>query len=126
MTEAYNKLKQLLDELFQFDRADLDFGIYRIMNPKREEVSSFLDNDLLPQVREAFDKYRASDTALMRERLEELERRAEELRIPPTAISEYGETQARIEQGTDLSVLEGEVYSDLYTFFRRYYKNGAS
>ena len=49
MTEAYNKLKQLLDELFQFDRADLDFGIYRIMNRKREEVSSFLDNDLLPQ-----------------------------------------------------------------------------
>jgi adenine-specific DNA-methyltransferase len=32
MTESYNKLKQLLDELFQFDRADLDFGIYRIMN----------------------------------------------------------------------------------------------
>ncbi len=124
MTEAYNKLKQLLHELFQFDRADLDFGIYRIMNSKREEVSSFLDNELLPQVRDAFDKYRASDTALLRERLQELERQAQSLGIPPTTIPEYGETQVLIEQGTDLSTLEDEVYSDLYTFFRRYYKNG--
>ena len=44
MTEAYDKLKRLLGELFQFDRADLDFGIYRIMNRRREEVSSFLDD----------------------------------------------------------------------------------
>ncbi len=124
MTEAYNKLKRLLDELFQFDRADLDFGIYRIMNHKREEVSSFLDNDLLPQVRDAFAKYRASDTTLMRQRLEELERQAQSLNISPTTIPEYGETQALIEQGADISALEDEVYSDLYTFFRRYYKNG--
>ena len=50
MTEAYDKLKRLLDELFQFDRADLDFGIYRIVNRKRKEVSSLLDNVLLLQV----------------------------------------------------------------------------
>ncbi len=124
MTEAYDKLKRLLDELFQFDRADLDFGIYRIMNHKREEVSSFLDNDLLPQVRDAFAKYLASDTTLMRQRLEELERQAQSLNISPTTIPEYGETQALIEQGADISALEEEVYSDLYTFFRRYYKNG--
>jgi hypothetical protein len=52
--QAYDKLEGLLDELFQFDREDLDFGIYRIMNQKRAEVSKFLDHDLLPQVRQAF------------------------------------------------------------------------
>lgn len=50
MTEAYDKLKRLLDELLRFDRADLDFGIYRIMNRKRKGVSSFLHNYLLTQV----------------------------------------------------------------------------
>ncbi len=50
MTEAYRKLKRLLDELVRFDRADLDFGIYRVMNRKRKEVSSFLHNNLLPQI----------------------------------------------------------------------------
>ena len=43
MTQAYDRLKALLGELFQFDREDLDFGIYRIMNQKRDEVSKFLD-----------------------------------------------------------------------------------
>jgi hypothetical protein len=35
MTQAYDKLKGLLRGLFQFDSADLDFGIYRIMNQRR-------------------------------------------------------------------------------------------
>ena len=55
-TQAYDKLRRLLEELFQFDREDLDFGIYRIMNHKRDEVLRFLDHDLLPQVREAFSQ----------------------------------------------------------------------
>ena len=41
------KLKTLLAELFQLDQAELDFGIYRIMNAKREEITRFLNNDLL-------------------------------------------------------------------------------
>ena len=43
----YNKLRKLLEELFQLDQADLDFGIYRIMNQKRGEIVTFLDKDLL-------------------------------------------------------------------------------
>ena len=37
------KFTKLLSELFMLDRADLDFGIYRIMNSKREEITRFLD-----------------------------------------------------------------------------------
>jgi hypothetical protein len=37
-----------LEELSQFDREDLDFGIY--MNHKRAEVLRFLDKDLKSQV----------------------------------------------------------------------------
>jgi len=46
--ENIAKLKAKLRELFQLDRGDLDFGLYRIMAHKRAEVSAFLDNDLLP------------------------------------------------------------------------------
>ncbi len=48
MSENLNKLKAILREMFQLDQADLDFGIYRIMNQKREEIEQFLDRDLLP------------------------------------------------------------------------------
>lgn len=74
MTQAYDRLKALLGELFQFDREDLDFGIYRIMNQKRDEVSKFLDEDLLPQVQEAFREYRAGDEEGARRDLANLEK----------------------------------------------------
>ena len=60
---SFEKLKKKLSELFQLDQADLDFGIYRIMNARRDEINGFLERDLLPQVREEFGEYKSSDKA---------------------------------------------------------------
>jgi hypothetical protein len=37
-TDNLARLKELLEELFQYRSADFDFGIYRIMKRKRAEV----------------------------------------------------------------------------------------
>jgi adenine-specific DNA-methyltransferase len=58
MSQKYEKLKTLLQELFQLDQPDLDFGLYRVMHAKSAEVSQFLDKDLLPQVQAAFGQYK--------------------------------------------------------------------
>ena len=42
MSRNLDKLRGLLAELFQLNQADLDFGIYRIMNQKRDEITAFL------------------------------------------------------------------------------------
>lgn len=43
MTQTYyDKFQRLLRELFQFDVADLDFGMYRIMNAKRDAVEDYI------------------------------------------------------------------------------------
>lgn len=63
MTQKYQKLKTLLQELFQLDQPDLDFGLYRVMHAKSAEVSQFLDKDLLPQVQAAFSEYKTADKA---------------------------------------------------------------
>ena len=44
----YDKFIAKLQEIFMMDHAELDFGIYRIMNQKREEINRFLEHDLLP------------------------------------------------------------------------------
>lgn len=44
---ALTKLQALLRELFEFDCADLDFGIYRIMNLKRGAIEAFIQKDLV-------------------------------------------------------------------------------
>ena len=39
MSQRYNKLVALLEELFQLDQPDLDFGFYRVMHAKSAVVS---------------------------------------------------------------------------------------
>ena len=46
----------MLAELFQFDAADLDFGIYHIMNHKRYEVQRFITEDLPAAVAQELDR----------------------------------------------------------------------
>jgi len=49
LDELITKLK----EIFQTDRADLDFGIYRILNSRSEEINHYLGRTLPAQVKAA-------------------------------------------------------------------------
>lgn len=58
MAEDYReRLQNLLRKLFQFDSADPDFGIYRIMNRKRDHIERFIQKDLIDAVDAEFVKY---------------------------------------------------------------------
>jgi adenine-specific DNA-methyltransferase len=52
-TDNLARLKELLEELFQFRSAELDFGIYRIMKRKRAEVRRFFDTGVAQIVDDA-------------------------------------------------------------------------
>lgn len=43
---ALTELTQKLSEIFQIDRADLDFGIYRILNSRSEQIERYLTHTL--------------------------------------------------------------------------------
>ena len=49
LDELITKLK----EIFQTDRADLDFGIYRILNSRSAEINHYLSRELPAQVKAA-------------------------------------------------------------------------
>ena len=51
MSKPFDKLLALLKELFQLDQPDLDFGLYRIMHAKTDEITQFLERDLLRRCR---------------------------------------------------------------------------
>ena len=118
------KLKGLLAELFQMDQADLDFGIYRIMNARRAEITRFLDQDLLPQVQEAFLHYQSADKAVIREELDRTIAAAQAAGFDPEQSPKVKELREKLSQAVDVTALENEVFSDLYNFFRRYYHEG--
>lgn len=125
MPSNLEKLRSLLQELFQLDQADLDFGIYRIMNQKRDEVVRFLDNDLLPQVKEAFKAYKPADKALLQGDLDRLIVTIQNAGMNPDESPKVKELRLKIAtSAVDVTSLENEVFSHLFNFFRRYYNEG--
>jgi len=124
MNTNYEKLKKVLAEIFQLDQADLDFGIYRIMNQKRDEITRFLEKDLLPQVKDAFAQYRPADKAEIQRELDDAVRQAKNLGADPDDLPKVKELRTRYTASVDLTALEEEVFSHLANFFRRYYDKG--
>ena len=51
---SIQKFQELLKELFQFESSDLDFGIYHILNYKRDQIEKFIQEDLVTKVESAF------------------------------------------------------------------------
>src|SRR5580765_2289011 len=119
-----SKFKNLLAELFMFDQADLDFGIYRIMNAKRDEITRFLDNDLLPQVRQSLAELASGDRAQIENELSEAIESLRKLGVDPESSSKVKELREQLAAHTDIEAIESEVFSHLYEFFRRYYSEG--
>ena len=125
MSQKYEKLTTLLKELFQLDQPDLDFGLYRVMHAKSAEITQFLDNDLLPQVKDAFALYHSADKAKIEEELSKAIEQAQGLGVDPETTQKVKDLRARhANEAVDIGALESEVYDHLYSFFRRYYSDG--
>jgi len=110
----------LLMELFQLNQPDLDFGLYRVMHAKSREISKFLDEDLLPQVKKALECYQDDDEAKIKKDLEKAETLAQELGIDPDDVPKVKELRAQRHDAVDLDTLESEIYDHLHIFVRRY------
>lgn len=122
---VFDKLMRLLKELFQLDQPDLDFGLYRVMHARADEISQFVDRDLLPQVKVAFSQYKTADKAELEKELQQAIEQAKSLGVDPETPAKVKELRKKIaEQGVDVAGLEQEVYDCLYKFFRRYYHEG--
>ncbi len=121
MTEKQQKLIDLLKEMFQLDQSDLDFGIYRIMNAKSEEISTFLEKDLIGSIKEAFAS--SAGSSLQQDLATAIEQ-ARALGADPETLPKVQELRAKLSGISGSAALEDEVYSHLASFFSRYYQEG--
>ncbi len=119
----YRKLQKVLEEIFELNQADLDFGIYRIMNQKREEINDFLENRLLIQVKEVLIQHNGDNTKTQAE-LDEAISQAKNLGVEPDSLEKVKMLKAKLATSISVDQLEQEVYSHLANFFKRYYKDG--
>ena len=125
MSKQYQKLLTLLKELFQTNEADLDFGLYKVINQRRDEINRFLDEELLPQVEATFSVYQSMDKKTLEVELAEAIKGAEKLGIDPDTVPKVHTIREQVATySVDVDDLENQVYSALFNFFRRYYDNG--
>jgi len=135
------KFQTLLRKLFQVqDAAELDFGIYRILNLKRTQVEEFINDRLPVIVDEAFRELVTTDTAGLRQRLDALREEIAgvagddafdddgnlvnpSLRERPKG-REYADIRAQLAAAIVTEEQKTRVYNDLYSFFSRYYDDG--
>jgi len=125
--EKYELLMELLRELFQLDKGDLDFGLYRVMNMKAAEIEMFLARDLLPQARKNLARLVAEDI----ESLEaEIQKKITSYQLDGMTLEQVEkvpgiiERRAKLKSAREGAATEGHIYNHLYQFFSRYYDSG--
>lgn len=128
MSDKLDRFVTLMKGIFELDKSDLDFGIYRIMNIRKAEIEKFLSEGLPEKVKETLAPFAKADSSKILGRISEIEAQLGDslATLPDTVpmVKEYNELKAQLAQGVDLGALESDVYSCLYNFFSRYYDEG--
>jgi adenine-specific DNA-methyltransferase len=139
MNENRAKFQKLLRELFEFDCADLDFGIYRIINHKRAAIERFITKDLPEVITKELERGALAEQAQAVQALEEARKKVlatlgKDALDPDGSLrteyhgtpvgKEYLEAQAKARSSRSQEALETAIYNHLYTFFSRYWQEG--
>lgn len=122
--ENYTRLKEILNEIFELNKADLDFGIYRIMNQKRRQVNEFIEKQLPEDIKLALSQTQSKDKAQLEQELREMKKNLEGLGYVAEENEKYKSKFQQLKLAENTDVLEQEVFSHLANFFKRYYKDG--
>ena len=121
----YDDLVKKLKEIFQIDRPELDFGVYRILNSRVVEINDYLDNRLKAKVNESLAASGTATIASLHAELKQKEMQYVADGMEPEAVpGVLALRQKIIDYGTGASEHENSVFTHLLTFFSRYYDKG--
>jgi len=121
----YKELVKKLKEIFQIDRPELDFGIYRILNAKGDEINDYLENTLKKKISDALATAGNANKEELEKQLAGAIKGAEALGVDPETIPKVKDLRLQIvasSQGANEH--ENAVFTHLLSFFSRYYDSG--
>ncbi|MFL5909882.1 MAG: DNA methyltransferase [Gaiellaceae bacterium] len=133
------RFQELLRGVFRFEADDVDFGIYRILNAKREDIDRFIAEVLPATVSSALEGYASEEQVALHEQLSALKARVV-ADLGGAALDDSGdiaEAYAATPLGEQVAALKeavgrfelaastrAAIFNDLYRFFDRYYLDG--
>lgn len=118
-----------LKNIFMLDSADeLDFGIYRIMKLKKEEIENWLNKRLRNIVKEQIASNMSSDYEQKKRSYDEMLKPLVNAGMTEQAAIEYApklrSLHDELSEIGDPATMEAVVFTHLNTFFSRYYDHG--
>ena len=115
----------LLHELFQLNQPELDFGLYRIMHAKSDQIKAFIQNDLASEIDEAFADSGDDKIAELKASYEQARAQAVEFGIDdPDSNPKVKAAKEAYDTARDNGDDPSDIYDHLYRFFSRYYDKG--
>lgn len=141
-TTSLEQLKSFLNQLFQFDSQDLDFGVYKILHYKKNEIANFIDQLLVDKVKTALQTLSADEVKQVQRQIAKMEKstslkkwleaveKNDENRLDiyeedyKNEITQYKELKAKAAESTVSVETENQIYNHLTLFFSRYYDKG--
>lgn len=130
MTEKQQRFIKLLEEIFEINKSDLDFGIYRILNYKRADISRFFRESLPSLIKSELKPFADNNKNTILRRMSDIESQLggkDTIALLPDNIplaAEYRSLQKELSLCFDMTAIEADVYSALFSFFNRYYDEG--
>ena len=138
MQTSLHKLQTLLQQLFRADNADLDFGIYRIINHRRDQIQNFIDEKLPAIVNDVLDANSEAESA--HQEVGDLAQQISqtlgdnvldadgnlinEIYRETPLVRQYLETREQLGSPQSRYQRVDAIFNHLYTFFSRYYEDG--
>jgi len=121
----FQELVAKLREIFQIDRPELDFGIYRILNARAGEINDYLQNRLAEKVQAALSSGTEAQREQVARELKEKEAQYQSDGINPDTVPKVLELRQKLAQySAGATEHENAVFSHLLAFFSRYYEQG--
>ena len=112
MNERLNRFTSLLKQIFELDKSDLDFGIYRVMNLRKAQIEEFLTERLPQMVQETLAPFAQGSKEEIRAKMKQIEDSVSEMgmtvdALPDTAQKkqQYLQLQKQLAEGADLAAL---------------------
>jgi len=121
----YKELVKKLKEIFQIDRPELDFGIYRILNAKGDEINDYLENTLKKKISDALAIAGNANKEELEKQLSTAIKAAEDAGFDAEDSPKVKDLRQQIiatSQGANEH--ENAVFTHMLSFFSRYYDSG--
>ncbi|WP_058087547.1 site-specific DNA-methyltransferase [Aquabacterium parvum] len=136
MSQQKQRFVELLEELFQLNQPELDFGLYRILHARSQEIRAFMNGELATEIDQAFagqavqsahELLQAAKQKVLDDLADDAFDAAGELKpeYRNTKIGkDYLQAQQAAREGSGPLSDQAQVYDHLYRFFSRYYDKG--